>query len=230
MKAFVLILFTSACVFCAHAESVMYQYTDEKGQTIISNTLPAEAANRGYSVISSRGNVIEKVPPKLTDEQIIELNKAKDLEAKEQAKQAFAEQQKKLQNKKDMMLLKIFTNVEDIKRSRNDKIETIEIQQAITRDNIARLESQLKRTEAAIQAHQQQNSPVPEQLQNTVEESKKQLKENREFLISKKIEKEDIQKRYQTMITRFQELKEGSAPKSYKVKTQGSVEASEDTH
>lgn len=207
MKASILILLTSMFALSAQAETVMYQYTDDNGQKVISSTLPAEAANRGYSIISSRGNVIEKVAPKLTEQQIIELNKTKALEQEQKEQAALAKEKQILQDKKDKMLLKMFTNIDDIERSRNDKVETIEVQQAITRDNILRLEEQLKRTQETIQAHQAQNSPIPAQLQETVEETLKQLEENKQFVISKENEKKDIDQRYETMIERFSTLK-----------------------
>jgi hypothetical protein len=47
-----------------------FKYVDKEGNVIIGNNLPAEYANNGYAIVTSRGNVLEVVPPKQTDEQL----------------------------------------------------------------------------------------------------------------------------------------------------------------
>ncbi len=192
--------------FCFASEVYYYRYKDSDGHQVITSTLPPDVADKGYEIISPRGNVIKTIQPIKTHEEVEADQKA--LEVKRQADLKAIENKKneERQAKKDDILLKSFTNKEDIVRSRDEKIASIEVLEQIMHENISRLQKQLKTATESKVAYEKSGQPIPENLKNTIADSERQIKENEAFLERKKIEKDNIQTKYQGLITRFDEL------------------------
>lgn len=188
------------------AEQTFYRYKDKDGNQVMSSTLPSEVAKDGYEIITSRGNVIERIAPQKTSEEIA---KEKVFIEKQQASHEQEENKKRqaqIRAKKDEILLKSFTTEADIIRSRNEKIASINVLEEITRENVARLKKQLEEANIQATGYHSAKQPIPATLQKTISESKRQIEENVNFLERKKIEKDEINKKYQGLITRFNEL------------------------
>ncbi len=204
LNILVLLLISTATVA---AQPNLYKYTDQNGAQIISATLPSDAADRGYAIVSPRGNIIEVVKPRLTENEIEALEKEKIQQALDQKAQLLAEQEKQEQIRKDRLLLKMFTSAKDIERSRDDKVQNIDTQLGITKDNLARLEAQLNNAYQAKEAHEKQNQEIPKMLQDTITDTQKQIEDNADFLKRKSQEQEQIRTQYQQLIERFNRLK-----------------------
>lgn len=191
---------------CFASEVFYYRYKDADGHQVITSTLPSDVADKGYEIISPRGNVIKTIQPIKTHEEVEADQKA--LEVKRQADLKAIENKKneERQAKKDDILLKSFTNKEDIVRSRDEKIASIEVLEQIMHENISRLQKQLKAANESKVTFEKSGQPIPESLKNTITNSERQIKDNEAFLERKKIEKENIQTKYQGLITRFDEL------------------------
>lgn len=211
-------LLTAATLFCSQGwtkEITLYRYKDKDGHPVITSTLPSDVAEKGgYDIISPRGNVLETVPPAKTPEQIAK--EAQNLEkAKEADKQAeVARKQAAIQAKKDEILLKSFTSEQDIIRSRDEKIASIEVLEGITKENITRLQKQLDDANVLAQKHQSSGQQIPESLQKMIEESRRQISDNVNFLNRKKAEKDEINAKYQELVNRFHELQQHPQPNS----------------
>lgn len=203
---FMFSLWLSGSVVAQEAEN-FYRYRDDHGNLVISNTLPAEAANNGYEIISPRGNVLERIAPRKTAQEIAQDAIEQEKKAQQEKQAEAKEQQALIQAQKDEILLKSFSSVKDIVRSRDEKISAIEVLENITKDNIKRLEKQLSEANKMVVTHQQQNIAIPRSLQNTIQDTQRQIKENQIFLNNKAIEKEQINKSYQDLIDRFNQLK-----------------------
>ncbi len=205
-------LLTAATLFCSQGwtkEITLYRYKDKDGHPVITSTLPSDVAEKGgYDIISPRGNVLETVPPAKTPEEIAK--EAQNLEkAKEADKQAeVARKQAAIQAKKDEILLKSFTSEQDIIRSRDEKIASIEVLEGITKENITRLQKQLDDAKVLAQKYQSTSQQIPESLQKMIEESQRQISDNVNFLNRKKTEKDEINAKYQELINRFHELQQ----------------------
>src|SRR6187455_1342798 len=50
----------------------LYRYRNAEGAIELSNAVPAERVAGGYDVLDKRGNVIERVAPQLTSQQVAE--------------------------------------------------------------------------------------------------------------------------------------------------------------
>lgn len=204
------LLMLSTVLFSSVALSnsgVMYKYVDENGDQIISSTLPSDAANRGYTVVSSRGNIIEVVKPKLSDDEIAAIEKKRQLEIKEKERLTQEKIMQEKQARKDTLLLKMFSSAQDIERSRDDKVQNIDVQLSITKENLARLQDQLNQAESTKAKHESLSQPIPLQLNETIEDTKIQINDNKVFLQRKEEEKQLIKTQYQEMLERFKKVK-----------------------
>ncbi|MCS5707447.1 hypothetical protein CC99x_000870 [Candidatus Berkiella cookevillensis] len=185
-----------------------YRYKDENGSYIISNTLPPEAAALGYDIVTSRGNVIEHIAPKKSAADLAkeaELEKQKEIEKKLSEEKA---QQALVQSRKDEVLLKLFSCKEDIIRSRDEKISSIEVLVSITKENINRQINVLKDAKKKMLELQQTGQPLPPHLQNLLNDTRENIKESKAFLKQKKLEIVDVHNQYQSQIERFEYLME----------------------
>lgn len=207
MKSLFAIFFCIYLPICLAAQPTkFYRYKDEHGSYIISNTLPPEAMALGYDIVTPRGNVIEHIAPQKSAADLAEdlkLENQKKIEkqlSEEKAKQAL------VQSRKDEVLLKLFSSKEDIIRSRDEKISSIEILVGITKENINRQIKVLKDTKRKAQEIQKSGHPTPVHLQNLLDETRLNIKESKAFLKQKKLEIIDIHNQYQNQIERFEYL------------------------
>lgn len=183
-----------------------YRYKDESGSYIISNTLPPEAVALGYDIVTPRGNVIEHIAPQKS---AADLAKDAKLEKQKEIEKQLAEEKEKqalVQRRKDDVLLKLFSSKEDIVRSRDEKISSIEILVGITKENINRQIKLLKDTKKKVREIQQAGHPTPTHLQTLLDQTRENIKESKAFLAQKKLEIIDIHSQYQSQIERFEYL------------------------
>lgn len=197
-----LLLLSSIC-FSSNiiAQGNYYRYKDKDGHPVISSTLPSEVVDLGYEIISPRGTVIETISPRESKEQQVsegELEKQAEIDRKKAQVQAH----------KDEILLKSFTNETDIERSRKEKIASIEVLEEIVHENIDRLQKQLNREKNSAANYTGQNQKIPEKLQKTIDETLRQINENKAFLERKKTEKVQINTKYKGLVERFRYLQQ----------------------
>lgn len=190
----------------ATTEAQYYRYKDADGHQVITSTLPSEVADQGYEIISSRGNVIKTVLPAKTKEELAQDEKALEEKRKADLKEIENKKQAELQAKKDDILLKSFSSEDDIIRSRDEKIASIEVLEQIMRENITRLNKQLKEANDSYATFIKTGQTVPETLKKTISETQRQINDNEAFIQRKTVEKASIHTKYQGLIDRFHQL------------------------
>lgn len=190
-----------------HENQVMYKYIDAQGMSVISNTLPPEAANTGYTILNAQGYEQEKVPPKVNDETLKKIVEQKKIEA------AQALEQEK-QTKETESLLKMFNSVEDIKQSKQDQTNSIEVLEKITLETIKHIEEQLTQAQKRAVAYQAKKQPIPVSLSDAIKKHQQLITKNKLFLKQKQAEKKRIQDQYDLMIQRFLTIKAHPQPTS----------------
>lgn len=94
----------------------MYRYKDDEGKTVLSNTLPREAREKGYEILNDNGRVIEEVPPPPTEEEIAERERKKEKERKRR-------EQEKEQKKIDKRLLRQYSSPDDATKALHRKLK-----------------------------------------------------------------------------------------------------------
>jgi hypothetical protein len=115
-----LVFFTASSVASAPTTSCnSYRFTNDNGVTELSSSIPAEAANRGYSCLDMQGKVIRVVPPKLPPAE--QDKREHEEEAEQAARDAGLPRQRS-----DEELEKLYASACDVEASRTRTILSID--------------------------------------------------------------------------------------------------------
>lgn len=144
-------LAAAGLLFAASVQATMYRYTDENGQLVISNTIPQEATQRGYDILSSNGRVVETIPPAPTAEEIA----ARETEQERQ-------RQLTLQHAQDRQLLKRYSHPDQAIRAMQRKIRELEGVIQLKRGNISVISSQLDNEQSRAADLERVGRDIPE--------------------------------------------------------------------
>ncbi len=183
-----------------HENKVMYKYIDAQGASVISNTLPPEAANKGYTILNAQGYEQEKVDPKLNNETLQKIVEQKKIEATRAL-----EAEKHTQE--TQALLKMFNSVEDIKQSKQEQTNSIEVLEKITLETIKHIEEQLAQAQQLALTYQAKKQLIPSSLSKTIAKHQQLITKNTLFLKQKQAEKKRLQDQYDLMIQNFITIK-----------------------
>lgn len=196
------VLFSCLFVSSLHANPVFYRYKNAQGQLVLTQTLPAEFADKGYDVLNEKGRVTKTIPPALTPEEI----KKRD-EKLEQERLALIE--KKKQAERDEELKQLFSEPNDAVRVLNRNFQDIQSVVEIKRSNMLSLKSQIIDEESRAADRQRKGYSVGEDtlaklssLKKDVENTQKDIAELYNKLDLTLIEFDEKIKRLETITQR----------------------------
>lgn len=133
----------------------LYRYHNESGQLVLSQTLPAQFAEKGYDILNEKGRLIKSIPPALSPEEI----RIRD-EKLEAERLALIEKQK--QDAIDEELKQLYSQPNDVVRVLNRKFLDIQSVVDIKRSKIENLKSQIIDEETRAADRQRKGFPVGE--------------------------------------------------------------------
>jgi len=108
----------------------IYRYTDGDGKTVLSRQgVPSEYIGKGYQVLNEQGRVIKTVPRAPSPEEREQLQKQKQAE--------------KAQRDKDERLLRLYSTVDDVERTKQNKLREFDALIEQTQDELAPLSEKL---------------------------------------------------------------------------------------
>lgn len=179
-----------------------YRWVDENGSIRISDRIPPDAADKRVEVLNARGMVIRVIEPKveLTAEQAA----ARD---RDLAAAAQAEADREAQAHRDRMLLDSYTTVEDLTRSRDNRVSALEAQILVSRDALAAHEQHLLELDAQAERVRAAGNPVPDELTARIADTQAKLEATAEFVETRVAEQQEIRAQFDADIARFQELR-----------------------
>lgn len=178
---------------------VLYRYVDENGSTVVKDYLPPEVVPKGYTILNTYGQTIEVVPPVKTKAELAEEKRLK-------AAQAAEERAKREAARRDAELMRQFTAVEDLMRARDTQLSALDVQISIRNGQNNLLTSQLEEMQRHAADYERRGQPVPSQLLKDIQESQRQIEENKKFVDGQNAEKNRIAERFKADIVRFKEL------------------------
>lgn len=148
------------------AEADMYRYSDEKGQLVISNTIPQRATKRGYDILNSNGRVIETIPPAPTEAEIV-------------AREAEKQRQKELtlQREKDARLLKRFSHPDQAIKAMHRKLDELRGLIQLKRGNISVISSQLDNDQSRAADMERNGRKIPDATLNKIHRLESQIRD-----------------------------------------------------
>lgn len=177
------------------AEARTYRYTDENGRPVISNTVPQEAAKRGYEILNQQGRVIDRVEPAPTAEEIAE-RKARKQREKERARQ----------RELDRQLLKRFSHPDDAVRAMHRKIQELQGLNQLKRGNISVIENQLEDEQTRAANTEREGREVPDAVLEKIRRLQAQIDEIEHEIAAQNQDIEKIRAEYLKDIRRLETL------------------------
>ena len=180
----------------------LYKWTDENGKVHYTDTPPPESSSQERQVLNEQGMVTDTLERQKTAEEIAAEQAAADAVRKEQ-------EAREAQAARDRALLSTYTNVEQIEMARDGRLAAIESQINVVSSTISNLEERLAGLERQAAALQGNDKPVPERLQEQIEETREELLSNQRYLLRKEKEKEQTHEKFADDIERFRRLSGG---------------------
>jgi len=146
----------------------LYRYKNENSQLVLTQTLPAQYADKGYDILNEKGRLIKTIPPALTPEEIKERDDALEMQ-----KQARIE--KKKQDAADEDLKHLYSTPNDAVRVLNRHV--LEIQNAfeIKRSKIKSIEAHIMEEESSAAERQRKGLSVGEDALEKLRSLKKDI-------------------------------------------------------
>ena len=200
LKIQFLITFVFFNGFVNSVSAEIYRWVDDDGMVHYTDSMPPSRAQRQQDRLNDTGRIIGSIPaPKSVDE----------LEEEERLTK-LQEEQKKIKfetEKRDQMLLAMYSSVDDIEYVRDERIATVDSAIEITQLRKTKFIKKLKELDASEQRFKANGSEAPQWLIASRKHYQEQLSNIDEILEIKIKEKLDINQRFEKDINRYKELK-----------------------
>ena len=205
MRLFMLLaaLALATASFTADAQQ-RYRWVDDDGGIRISDRIPPGATDKRIEVLNARGMVVRVIEPKreLTAEELAA--QAAEKEAAEIAQRAAVEQARR-----DRMLLDTYTKVDDLIRSRDNRLSALDAQIVVSRDVVEAHRANLANFEEQAAAHVAAGRPVPPGITQRIEETRAELAASETFMNKRVDEQAAMRAQFEADIARFRVLRGG---------------------
>lgn len=167
------------------AQTKLYRYINDRGVVVIDYTIPSEYVPKGYEVLNSNGQVIEKIEPEPTGEELAQKQK-----------------QQKILN--DYLKLKLrYSDIEDIEQARDRKLSSLATNIAILKGNIKGLNKNMEALVSQATRQERMGRAVSNSLLEQIDDTKTELDIAQHLLSLRVAESEKTTKRYENEMVRF---------------------------
>ena len=196
------ILMTSVLglIFSPSVHARMKCWKNHEGVTECGTSVPPEFAQKGHKEIGDSGMVKEEVERAKTPEEIAEDERL----AKIEAEKLKAQEEQEL---KDRILMETFSSVEEIEKSRDDRITALESTIKLAETRNQKIQVDLDKRIASAAADERAGKKPSDALLSDIDSLKRQIKNNDDFISEKRIEQDVIRDSHAKDIARFKELK-----------------------
>lgn len=182
-------------------ESALYRWVDASGKVHYGDKVPPKVAQNGHTKLNKNGTTKEKIESsKARKYKLQQIEK----ERKRRAALKEAEKIASLQEMHDTQLLSMFSNVEELKRVYENKIEmadgSINILKARHKDLSDKLETQEARHERMV------NPASKRKLGMKIEDMLDNLHIYQQAITENLIERGDLEKRFEKDLARFKKI------------------------
>ncbi len=175
---------------------VFYRYINSDGVKVIDQQIPPEYAQKGYEVVTSRGEVIKVVEPAISGEDA-EKRHAKKLRDEQLAAW-------------DAELRRRYSSVGDIDAAKKRKLAQVDGSIAILQSNIRNLKKQISQQHARAANSERMGRAVPEAVLKTIAALEEELKLTEDQVEQRKEQYRAIDDKYEDDKERFLIIRPGN--------------------
>jgi hypothetical protein len=182
--------------------STFYRCKDAHGQTHYGDSVPPECMGQDTEVVNARGMVVNTIEGTAT--------RAAHASQKEQ--EQTRQREKEASEQRDKMLIETYLSVQDIERLRDQRLDLLEAQIKVSEQHLAGLkdrESRLSQQVARFKPYSDKPNapPLPDHLAEELVNTVNGMSVDRASIEEKKVEQAQVNKRFESDIKRFKELK-----------------------
>jgi hypothetical protein len=179
----------------------MYKWVDDKGEVHYGDSIPPEFSDKERRKLNEQGRTLKVYDAAKTPEEIAEAERLEALRLEQEKRDA--EQQRK-----DHVLLATYASEDDLLKTRDGKLASVEALIQLTYRRIESMQLRMKQLTEEAADFERSGKPVPELLTRQIENIRIQTAENESFIVIKLQEQAEINERFRRDIQRFRELKE----------------------
>lgn len=165
-----------------------YRFRDHDGRLVMTSTLPKQAIELGYEILDARGEVVAVVEKALPEEE----------------RKRVLEEKRRAEN--DKHLLRLYPTPDDAVRARDRQIEAIRLSIDYANSTVAQLRLKLDQEVAAAAGHERAGREVPENLQATIDQYRRQIREQDDLVAKHQEEIDRIEREFDPIIERLRVL------------------------
>ena len=193
-------LFACSLLCVPAANAYMYKWVDDKGEVHYGDSVPPEYSDKERKQINERGRTVKVFEAAKTPEEIAEAKRLEVIRLEELKK---AEEQAL----RDNVLMATYSNEEDMVKTRDSKIASLEGLVQLTKRRIRSMNHRIKQLTEDAADYERSGRPVPEMLTRQIENIRTQTIENESFILTKKKEQDEINRQLKIDIERFRDLR-----------------------
>ena len=182
-------------------ESV-FRCVDANGQAHFGDSQPQECAGRDTQALNDRGTVLR----------VIEGEQSRAIRVKAETQEAIARKQRDERALRDRMLIETYLSVEDIERLRNQRLELLEAQVNVTKQNMVAMRDRQGKLQDQVARFRPYSDdpeapPLPDHLAEDMVNTVRSLQTYQKSVVSKLAEQEQQKAEFTRDIARFKQLK-----------------------
>jgi len=177
----------------------LYKIINERGNVELKATLSAKEAKRGYSVMSSDGQLLEIVEPEMSAEEYAALSE-------ERRAALNAEKLKKQEQAYNESLLLRYSSIDDLYAEQRRKLQELDIRVSILKNNRVALREKIEAQQTTAANYERRNAKVPEMLEKNIAQLESEIKETDAEIKLRKEEKVRTGERYAADAERLTQL------------------------
>jgi hypothetical protein len=203
--------------------ATLYKWVDEKGEIRYSDQLPPRQAGKGFERLTTEGYVVERKAPELSPQEKRRRRLEERLKKKEEQRRAEEERRQRAeQRQRDKVLLMTFSNEDEIRKAKDERIEVVQAVIRLLKRNIEDEQAKLKKLEQeAREKYTDKGEDVPGGLAQKIEYSSGKILSKQTQLLLKYDEVKRINEQFVSDLTRYHELKKRLEEKRRKAEAQG---------
>ena len=183
------------------AGAFMYKWVDDEGKVHYGDSVPPEFSDKERRKINDQGRTVKVLQAAKTPEEIAEAKRLEILRL-EQLQLAQA------QARKDNVLLATYSSEEDILKTRDSRLASVEGLIQLTYRRIRSMNYRIKQLTEDAADFERSGKPVPEMLSRQIENIRTQTIENEAFIQAKKAEQVELKLEFKKDIERFRALRQ----------------------
>jgi Domain of unknown function (DUF4124) len=177
-----------------------YKWTDAQGLVHYSDNLTQDALMVGYDVINQQGVIVKHVDRAKTPEEI----KAAEATA---AAAAIAKREADHQAQADQQTLAAYSSERELRTAQQSQLDMIDQNIHATDISLANQEKSLTEVLGHAASLDRNGKPVPATLQSQIDALRKNIDQQKAYIVKKKKEKEDTQKAFTAELDHYRELR-----------------------